>query len=118
MIVKDDIKNKLQIKTDIETIVISDGLKTHLINHNHSNVLKYYDKIEYIVNNPDYIGSSPREKGISLEYVKQLEENLLVAIKLDTKNGYFYVASFYEVTDSKLKSMIQSGRLKKYELDN
>lgn len=50
--------------------------------------------------------------------MKILDDNLLVAVKLDYRNSYFYVASFYDITDSKLKRMIESGRLKKFELDN
>lgn len=79
-------------------------------------MLKYYDNIENIINNPDYIGKNPNEKEVSFECVKILDDNLLVAVKLDKKRSYFYVASFYEITESKLKSMLKSGRLKKFVL--
>ncbi|WP_341433815.1 hypothetical protein, partial [Mesomycoplasma ovipneumoniae] len=59
-------------------------------------------------------GKNPREEGISLEYLKVLDDNVLVAVKLDNKNNYFYVASVYEVTDAKLKSMLNSGRIRVY----
>ncbi|MDD7383611.1 MAG: PBECR2 nuclease fold domain-containing protein [Peptoniphilaceae bacterium] len=112
----EDIKKILNIETDVNRLVISNGLKKHLIKHNHRNVLKYYDNIENIINNPDYIGKNPNEKEVSFECVKILDDNLLVAVKLDKKRSYFYVASFYEITESKLKSMLKSGRLKKFVL--
>ncbi|MDY6064946.1 MAG: PBECR2 nuclease fold domain-containing protein [Finegoldia sp.] len=112
-----DIKKILKINTEVEELFISKGLKKHLIKHKHYSVLKYFDKIEDIVNNPDYIGRNPNEGKTSFECVKILDKNLLVAVKLDLKKSYFYVASFYEITDSKLKKMLKSGRLKKLELD-
>lgn len=115
MFVADKIKRKLEINIDTNKIILSKkGLVKHIVRHNHSNMLKYVDNIEYIINNPDYIGKNPREKGISLEYLKVLDDNVLVAVKLDNKNNYFYVASVYEVTDAKLKSMLNSGRIRVY----
>lgn len=116
MKVSSEIKKKLNIETDIENIIVSKGLKAHILKSRHENILKYFSELENIVNNPDYIGVNPREKGISLEYIKVLDDNVLLAIKLDTKRNYFYTASMYEVTDSKLKSMLKSGRIKKYNI--
>ena len=115
MIVSDKIKKLLQIETNIDKTVISEGLKKHILKHNHENVIGYFEEIPSIIKYPDYIGQNPRENGISLEYIKILGTNLLVAVKLDIKNDYFYVASFYGITDSKLKKMINSGRIIKYQ---
>lgn len=49
------IKKILKIDVNVDKLVISKGLKKHLIKHKHENVLKYYDKIEYIIENPDYV---------------------------------------------------------------
>lgn len=38
----------------------------------------------------------------------------MVCIKLDQKNDYLYVASVYEITESKLQNRLRSGRLKVY----
>ncbi|MCW1031109.1 hypothetical protein OJ933_10870 [Streptococcus anginosus] len=47
--------------------------------------------------------------------MKILDENILVAVKLDKKGDYFYIASMYEITDAKLHRNIKSGRLKKFD---
>lgn len=107
---------ELNIDTEIEKIIISKGLKAHVIKQNHDNVLKYFSEIENIINEPDFIGVNPREKGPSLEYIKIFDENILLAVKLDSKRNYFYTASMYEVTEAKLQSMLRSGRIRKYKI--
>ncbi|MBF0709715.1 MULTISPECIES: PBECR2 nuclease fold domain-containing protein [unclassified Gemella] len=114
MKVNKEVKKLLNIKTDVEKIIISNGLKSHMIKHNHSNVLSYIDNIKEIIKNPDFVGVNRRIKGTSVEYLKLLDDNILVAVKLDSKNNYFYTASMYEVKTAKLEHMIKTGRLKKY----
>ena len=110
------IMEELGIVTDVNKIVISKGLKSHIEKHNHKNVLKYFDKIQEILESPDYIGINPRKKQTSLECIKILDDNVLVAVKLDTKRNYFYTPSMYDITDSKLKTLLESGRIKKYKI--
>ena len=105
------VKEKLKINTEIEKIIISKGLVSHM---KKSRMIKYISEIENIINNPDYIGINPREKGTSLEYLKVFDDNVLLAVKLDIKRNYFYTASMYDVTEAKLQSMLSSGRIKKY----
>lgn len=116
MRVTKNIKQKLNIKTDVEKIIISNGLKSHMLKSKHDKAVKYISEIENIITNPDYIGVNPREKGTSLEYLKVFDDNILLAVKLDIKRNYFYTASMYEVTEAKLKSMLRSGRIKKYDI--
>lgn len=62
-----------------------------------------------IISNPDYAGIHPSEPD-SIELVKILNENVLVAIKLDPK-GYLYLSSMYALTPSKVPKRIKNGRL-------
>ena len=110
-----EIKERLGIDVQTEKIVISDGLVSHMKKHNHANVLKYLGDIETIIASPDYIGINPRIEVPSVEYIKLFDDNILLAIKLDAKEDYFYTASMYEVTDAKLRSMLKSGRIKKFD---
>lgn len=48
-----------------------------------------------------------------MEFVKCYEKNILLAVKLDMGKNYLYVASLYDVTDSKIQNRLNSGRLKK-----
>lgn len=119
MKVTNEIKDILNIKIDINEILFSkNGLRKHLLKREHYNSLKYFNEIEKIIMNPDYVGSNPREKEISIEYVKCYEDNVLVAVKLNRKKSVFYIASMYIISEYKLENRIKSGRLIKIDEDD
>ena len=65
------IKELLGIVSEVQNIKCSKtNLEKHLIKRNHIDALKYFDKIEEIINNPEYGGMNPNEKSESIEYVK------------------------------------------------
>lgn len=112
MKVKEEIKKDLNIDIDIDEIIFSkNGLRKHILKRKHYDSLKYFEEIEDIINKPDYIGSSPKEKDISIEYVKCYEDNVLVAVKLNRKKSVFYIASMYIISEYKIESRVKSGRL-------
>lgn len=92
-------------------IMQSDGLEVH-IRKRHAGYEPYLSKLSEIIRQPDYIGRNPKEPH-SVELVKRLDENILVAIKLDTKRDYLYVASLYPISEYKIESRLKSGRLRK-----
>lgn len=92
-------------------IVQSEGLEKH-ISKRHPSCLKYLDKVGEIISFPDYIGMNPKESG-SFELIKQYSDNILIGIKLDIKNNYYYVATLHDIKQSKINNRLFSGRLKK-----
>ena len=90
----------------------SEGLKTHVAKR-HPEQLKSIPDIPLILSQPDYIGHNPKEPN-SIELIKALEGNMKVCVKLDIRNQYLYVATLFEITDSKLQRMLQSGRIQRY----
>lgn len=70
-----------------------------------------------IIEKPDYIGAHPQKKGESIELIKHLEKDVLVAIEVDLAEEYIYVASMYPITKSKLQNRINSGRVKMLDSD-
>lgn len=82
----------------------------HIVKRKHYDFLKYFEEIDNIIKNPDYVGTSPKEKDVSIEYVKCCEDNVLVAVKLNRKKSVFYIASMYIISEYKLESRIKSGR--------
>ena len=103
----------LELDDSIDIVKVNiENLRKHLEKRNHDNMIKYLSRISGLLENPDYIGISPRERGRSIEYVIQLEENVLIGIKLDYKNEYFYIATMHEVSELKLNQRIKNGRLK------
>ena len=102
----------LKINLPVLQIVMSGGLKKHIAK-NHPDCLQYMPDIREIITSPDYVGHNPKEPD-SVEYVKQLGANLLVAVKLDAKNNRMYVASLYDISPAKLSKRIASGRLVRF----
>lgn len=90
----------------------SSGLQKHVKKHQKEKASIMSD-IPIVIQRPDYIGCHPKESN-SVELIKKFAENVMVCVKLDSKNGYLYVASVYTVSESKLNNRLNSGRLKKY----
>lgn len=111
-----NIKKIVGLETDSSTIVIhEENLKKHMLKSRHQNMVKYISNVSDILNNPDYVGQNRHIKTDSFEVIKVLDDNVLVAVKLDKKNDYFFVASVYDVTDSKLNHMKKNGRIKVFD---
>ena len=105
----------LGIKLDRLDIYKSKGLIAHLIKRKHDKYIKYIDCIPDIIQSPDYIGINPNENNTdSIELIKRYDNNVMIGIKLDGDNKYFYVASMYDVSESKIQRRLHSGRIKKY----
>lgn len=117
-----DLSNKINFGYTGE-IYASPGVIKHIKKRhkNGKNALSYkiinniLPTIEDIILAPDYIGTHPCKVGTSIEFVKKVDVNLLVAVEVDLDNNYIYVASLYPLSESKLNSRITSGRLIKYE---
>ncbi|WP_311538060.1 PBECR2 nuclease fold domain-containing protein [uncultured Anaerococcus sp.] len=113
MEISSEIKEIFNIEIENDKIIYSkEGLYKHISKRNHNDVIKYFSHLYNIINNPDYVGMNIRNSSPSFEYVKCYEDNVLVAVKLNKKKGFFYIASMYIITNSKLESRINSGRLK------
>ncbi|MDD6219569.1 MAG: PBECR2 nuclease fold domain-containing protein [Clostridia bacterium] len=100
----------LGINLPLVKIFASDGLKIHIAKR-HPGYEKYLNSLADIIKSPDYIGVNPTEPN-SIELIKRLDENIQIAIKLDIDKNYLYVASLYDISESKIERRLQSGRLK------
>ena len=92
-------------------VVQSEGLEKHIYKR-HPKCLKYLNNVSEIILSPDYVGMNPKESN-SFELIKQYDDNILVGIKLDIKNGCYYVATLHDIKQSKINNRLFSGRLKK-----
>lgn len=68
--------------------------------------------IPNIIKNPDYVGL--RESDNSLQYIKQINKLILVAVRLKLEGEIGYRTA-YPITESQLKDYIKKGRIKKYK---
>lgn len=93
-------------------VLMYPGVIKHLKKREHEETfLTYYDRIPDIISNPDYVGQNPKEPN-SIELYKQLDDHLLVAIKLDP-SGYFFLSTFYDLNNGayKIQKRLKSGRI-------
>lgn len=101
----------------LEKIYRSKGFPAHLIKRKHFNCLKHIDDIPEIIKKPDYVGISPNESGDTIELIKVFNKNILVGIKLDKDENYFYISTIHDIQQSKLDRRLHSGRIKKFNID-
>lgn len=95
MKISNEIKEIFNIEIENDKIIYSrEGLYKNILKRNHNDVIKYFDNLEDIVNNPDYIGMSNRNNSTSFEYVKCYEDNVLVAVRLNKKKGFFLYSKY------------------------
>lgn len=109
-----EINQILNIDLPCSDVYQSHGLEIHMRKRKHFECIPYLKNISEIIENPDYVGLNPSEKN-SVELVKAYDINILVAVKLDIKNDYLYVASMYSLSKSKLERRIKGKRLKKFK---
>lgn len=97
----------------------SKGLAKHMIKSGHGKCLKYLDNLSDIIKNPDYIGRNPNELN-SIELIKKYKDNVLIGIKVNTKDNYVYVSTMHDVHESKISQRLYGGRIKyfKENIDN
>jgi len=86
-------------------------LLAHLINRKHFVAAKYIDYLPDIIRQPDYIGIH----NDSIELVKCYRDNIFISVKLDVSRSMYYVATMFDVKQSKIESYVKSGRLIKVD---
>jgi stage III sporulation protein SpoIIIAA len=99
------------------TIYAAPGVIKHIIKrHNHElsqNVLTdMVGTIESIIKSPDYVGKHPDKGEESMEYIKKIDDNLLVGLEIDLNEGYIYVATMHPISEGKISNRLNSGRIK------
>ncbi|MGL4988784.1 MAG: GDP-mannose 4,6-dehydratase, partial [Cetobacterium sp.] len=108
-----NVDQNIVVKYGIEindlNIYIHSGTFKH-IERRHPDIQNPLEVITRVLKKPDYIGQHPTEEN-SLEFVKKINENYLVAIKIDTKTSKFIVATTYSISEAKLQKHLLSKRL-------
>lgn len=108
--VNKNIVNHLNSNIPQAPIYIDEGLLVHLRDRGHSNMIPYFNKVGDMIQNATYIGQNTRHIN-SLEFIYVTDENVQIAIKLNISEGYYFVATMHEVTDSKINKRLKSGRI-------
>ena len=111
--INQNINHILNTNLPLFPIYQSAGLKQH-IESRHPDCIEYLNKTKEIIEKPDYIGVKSDN---ALEFIKILDKNIMVAVKLDASKDYFYVASIYDVTNDKIQRRLRKGLIKKLSID-
>ncbi len=71
--------------------------------------------METVIKAPDYVGNDSKKGGNGIEFIKKIDDNILVGIEFDVKENYIYVASMYPISEGKISNRLNSNRLKAFE---
>lgn len=90
-------------------ILMYPGAIKHIQRKRPDDFIKYFQRIPEIISEPDYVGVHPGEPD-SVEFVKVLDDDVLVAVKL-APEGYLFLSSMYALAPAKVPKRLKSGRL-------
>lgn len=69
------------------------------------------DIMREIISSPDYIGIHNKRDSIEgLEFIKRVDNTILLGVEVDIEEKYIYVATMYPITKSKISNRLYSGR--------
>ncbi len=116
---KQEIINLLQLNEKPRNIKISYDRIEHCDKHkpdfkDEQSYNKSMELLPYILQNPDYVGYNSNHS--SIEYIKEINELTLVAVRLKAKGDLFF-RSIYPISKVKLQNGINQNRIKKVKRD-
>lgn len=93
-------------------IYIADSNIEHMQKSHSEDYNRYFEKIERILEKPDYVGKNPKDD--SVEFVKEykIDGNFVkVAVRISTGNQYF-ARSLYVLNPTRVRVFFAKGTLK------
>ena len=88
-------------------------IQKHKMNFKNEDIFNdYVNRIPDIISAPDIIGI--REKDSSLQFIKQMDDNILIAIRLNAV-GNLSFRTMYPITDSQKNDYLRKGTAWVYE---
>lgn len=113
--VTNDVIELLGLAMEERDIVIWGDRISHIERHkkDFEDEINYHTHIELIpdiIANPDFVSVHPN--GQSIEYIKKIDEIVLVAVRIKVK-GRLALRTAYPIKQTKLDSYIESGRAKR-----
>jgi len=96
----------LELDVQPSDIFLGQSNIMHMQKEHPEDFSKYFSFLPQILISPDYVGKHP-SKG-SIEFIKQLDENVLVAVRA-SQSGKLFVRSIYVINKEKLARYIDSG---------
>lgn len=79
---------------------------------NNDEYIRHIESLPDIIENPDFVGLHP--SGDSIEYIKQIDEILLIAVRIRNQ-GKLWIKSVFPITKDKLETYKRAGSLREYK---
>ncbi len=103
-------------KFNNDKIFIGDENINHIKMKHPTDYNLYFNKIENIISNPNYIAISPKDG--SLEYVKEIFNSntgsyVKVAVRV-SGNGKYFVRSLYTLNNNRVLNFVKKGKMIDY----
>lgn len=98
-----------------QEIYCGEDNKQHMMDKHPEDFDKYGDKLEEIINNPDYIAKHPKKD--SIEFVKEFkvdDDYVLVAVRA-TGSGVLFARTLFVMDDEKVKKYRNKNALIPYK---
>jgi hypothetical protein len=106
---KKSIIDKLKINLNPGEIYLLQGGLKHIERKRKNFFQEYINLLPDVIKNPDYIGTNPKYKN-SVEFIKKVKKNVLVAIR-SNEFGTLSVVTMFEVTNAKINRMLKHNRI-------
>jgi len=102
----------LTLNPDTPIFIGENNIK-HMQTSHPEDYVKYFPYIKTILLFPDYV--IPHPKDGSIQYIKELDQHVLVAIRV-SHGGIFFARSLYTMSNEKIKRFETKGLFKKYKI--
>lgn len=108
---------KLNLKVG-QPIFIGESNLQHMKSEHPQDFLKYGDRIEEIINNPDFIAKHPKKNNSAIEYIKVFEEDegnhVLVAVRA-TGSGTLFARTLFVMDPEKVAKYENKNAFRPYK---
>lgn len=110
---------QLSEKIENRTIIMwkdrIEHIKKHTYDSSNLSIEEMCEIIPEILDKPDYLGFKPKDS--SLQFIKRYKNNILVAVRIDSK-GRLSFRTMFTITESQLSNYIRKSRAWKFDIEN
>ncbi len=90
-------------------IMLGEKNLEHMQKEHPEDFLKYGDQLEEILRSPDYVSLHPKDK--SIQFIKELDDRVMVAVRL-SKKGQLFARTLFVMSSEKWESYNRKGYIK------
>lgn len=93
-------------------ILLGESNIEHMKSEHPEDFIKYFSHLKSILAEPDFVNLNPRDN--SIKYIKQLDENVVVGVRISGK-GTAFARTLFVFPPWKFEQFMDRGYLKEYK---